>query len=153
MTLILKKLNQFDIGVTYINMARSEVSFEQYRMVLNWENMTLRFEMMMKWIVTEYSLISCNERSIVWMDYINMKNIFWYIISLKINRGRRVQRKLKNWRDKKSPETKEIKVHLILLKKSCFVNTKTQTSQATSNNYNSNFNSGIPEWSEAISSE
>ena len=48
MTLILKKLNQFDIGVTYINMARSEVSFEQYRMVLNWENMTLRFEMMMQ---------------------------------------------------------------------------------------------------------
>ena len=38
-------------------------------------------------------------------------------------------------------------------KKGCFVNTTTQTSRATSNTYNSNFNADTPLWSESISSE
>ena len=31
------KKKSFDIGVTYINISRSEVLFEQYRMALNWD--------------------------------------------------------------------------------------------------------------------
>ena len=37
--------------------------------------------------------------------------------------------------------------------KSCFVNNKTRTSQATSNTSISKFNDNIPQWSESSSSE
>ena len=46
MTLIIKKMNKFDIEVPCINIASSVVLFEQYILALNRGNMTLGFEMM-----------------------------------------------------------------------------------------------------------
>ena len=44
---------------------------------------------------------------------------------------------------RKKSRKKERKVHLSLLQKSCIVNETTQTSRATSNTSNSNFNANI----------
>ena len=35
-------MNPFDIGVPYINMARSQVLFEKYRMALNWDKYEIK---------------------------------------------------------------------------------------------------------------
>ena len=70
MTLILKKENPFDIGKPCIKIANSELLFEKYIMTLKrdkydievWDDDAIKCNQMF--------LISCNERSIVWMDYV-----------------------------------------------------------------------------------
>ena len=44
--------------------------------ILSGTNMTLRLKMMMQWNWTEYSLISCNKRSIICMKYIYINMCF-----------------------------------------------------------------------------
>ena len=106
--------------------------------LLSGGNMAFRFEMIMKWSLTEYSLISCNRRSIVYMDYIYLK--FSFVIYNKIISIEEADFS-RNWKlnRKKRPETKKGRHILAFSKKCCFVNKTTWTSWATSNTSSSNF--------------
>ena len=108
-------MNPFDIGKPYIKIAKSELLFEQYIIALNQEKYYI-----------EVRNDDTIERNQIFFDFMQQafnfldglymhENFFWWIQSKKINWGSRLYRKLKNWTEKKRPETKINKVHLSLL--------------------------------------
>ena len=68
-------MNPFDIS-NCINIAKSYLFFEQYIMALNQDkyDIEVRDDDAIK--RDRIFFISCNERSIVWMDYIRIKHLF-----------------------------------------------------------------------------
>ena len=72
----LKQINPFDIRIPCINIAESELLFEQYRMALNQDKYDIEVQNYDAIKRNRIFLISCNKRSIVWMDCIYMKKSF-----------------------------------------------------------------------------
>ena len=69
-------MNPFEIGKPCIIISRRELLFEEYRMALKQYKYDIKIKNDNTKSVTKYYYISCKKRSIVWMDYINMKKVF-----------------------------------------------------------------------------
>ena len=147
-------MNPFDIGVPCVNIEKSELLFEQYRMALNWYKYDIE--------VQNYDAINRNrilfdfmQRKFKYLDglYSREKRLLMDTI-IMINQGSRVQRKLKKLnREKNSRNKRKEGTSDPSPKKACFVNKTTRTSLATINTSDSNFITNIPQWSEASSSK
>ena len=134
----LKKMNPFDIYIPFINIANSELLFEQYIMGLNQDKYAIKvrnddaikcnqiFSDFMQWTFNCLDALYLRERCLL-IDMI-----------MKINWGIRVQQKLKTEQRKKSRNKRKEGTSEPSPNKSWFVNKTTRTSRSTSNTSKSN---------------
>ena len=69
-------MNPFDIRVPCINIAKSGILFEQYRMALYGDKYYIKVRNDDAIKCNRIFFILCNKGSIVWIDYIYVKDVF-----------------------------------------------------------------------------
>ena len=110
-------MKPFDIVKPFIKISKSKLSFEQYIMAPRWDkyDIEVRDDDTIKRSRIYFWLHATNGQSSVCIIYGWKK--YFARCKKNINRGSRVQRKLKDWTEKKRTETKKSKVHPSLIKK------------------------------------
>ena len=117
-----KKMNPFDIGVPCINIARSEVLFEQYRMALNRDKYDIEVQNDDA-IKRNQIFFDFMQRTFNCLDVLYIHEEYFLMDkSIKDKSRKQSSAEIEKMKREKKAKKKERKVHLNLLQKSCFVN-------------------------------